>query len=118
MEFTISKYSLEVVEFLSVETLVKIDYGILDLSKVKDMELREVLQFFEELLTLELKVNYLENATGLFRVHVNDGKYYYKEFGYVIEADSLCELKKLVLAEKRIWYVFDEISARNLLGRY
>ena len=77
------RYSQEVVEFLNVETLKKIDYGILDLSKIRNHELR---------------------------------KCYYKEFGYVIEADSVCELKELVLAEDRIWYVFDEIMACNYLG--
>lgn len=110
-------YSQEVVEFLNVETLKKIDYGILDLSKIRNHELREVLIFLEELLTMELKVNYLENDTGLFRVQVVEGKCYYKEFGYVIEADSVFELKELVLAEDRIWYVFDEIMACKYLGR-
>ena len=115
MEFNIQKYSVEICEFLSVETLEKIDYGILDLSRIKDFELREVLCFFEELLTLELKVNYYENRTGCFRVEVSDNKYCYREFGYVIEADSICELKELVLKENKIWYVFDEILAQNLL---
>ena len=42
------KYSGEVVEFLCVETLRDIDYGILDLSRIKNPELSEVFQFFEE----------------------------------------------------------------------
>lgn len=109
------KYSVEIEEFLSAQTLEKIDYGILDLSRIKDYELREVLLFFEELLTLELKVNYMENDTGLFRVQAIGERYYYKEFGHVIEADSICELKELVLSENRIWYVFDDILANNFL---
>ena len=116
MELNWFKYSKEVVEFLNVNTLKKIDYGILDLSQIKNHELREVLVFFEELLTIELKVNYLENCTGLFRVQAIEGKYYYHEFGYVIEADTIFELKELVLAENRIWYVFDNISAGRYLG--
>lgn len=116
MQIDLVKYSEEVVEFLNVKTLRDIDYGILDLSKIGNPELRQVLIFFEELLSLELKVNYLENGTGLFRVHAIEGRYCYKEFGYVIEADSICELKELVLAEDRIWYVFDEILARDWLG--
>ena len=116
MQLNWFRYSEEVVEFLNVDTLIEIDYGILDLSRIKNHELREVLLFFEELLTMELKVNYLENDTGLFRVQVVEGKCYYKEFGYVIEADSVCELKELVLEEDRIWYVFDEIMECNYLG--
>jgi hypothetical protein len=115
MEFNCLKYSVEIVEFLNVETLKEIDCGILDLSKIKNYELREVLLFFEELLTLELKVNYMENDTGIFRVQIIENKYYYKEFGHVIEADSICELKELVLSENRIWYVFDDILAKKLL---
>jgi hypothetical protein len=115
MELNWFRYTQEVEEFLNVDTLRKIDYGILDLSKIRNHELREVFIFFEELLCLELKVNYLENETGLFRVRAVEGGYCYCEFGYVVEADSICELKELVLAENRIWYVFDEISAENYL---
>lgn len=110
------RFSDEVVEFLNADTLRKIDYGILDLSKVRNPELRDVLIFFEELLSLELKVNYLENDTGLFRVRAVDGRYCYKEFGYKIEAGSILELRELVLAENRIWYVFDEVLACSYLG--
>lgn len=115
MDFNWVKYKVEIVEFLNVETLKEIDWGILDLSKIKDYELKGVLLFFEELLTLELKVNYLENDTGLFRVQVIEDKYFYNEFGYTIEADSVYELRELVLSENRIWYVFDEILAEELL---
>lgn len=116
MEFDLVRYRVEIEEFLSVETLREIDYGILDLSKVKDRELKEVLLFFEDLLTAELKVNYLKNETGIFRVHIFEDKYFYNEFNYVLEADSICELKELVLSQDRIWYVFDEILAAEILG--
>ena len=116
MEINLVKYSVEIVEFLCAETLEQIDYGVLDLSEIKNYELREVLLVFEELLTLELKQNYMENETGIFRVHIIENRYCYRELDYVIEAGSICELKRLVLAENRIWYVFDHISA-NKLGR-
>lgn len=116
MELNSVKYSVEVEEFLSARTLKEIDYGVLDLSKIRDYELKEVLHFFEYLLTLELRQNYMENPTGIFRVHMIEERYCYREFDYVIEADSICELKRLVLAENRIWYVFDDISADRLRG--
>ena len=115
MDFNCFGYSKEIVEFLNADTLRKIDYGILDLSKIRNHELREVLHFFEELLSLELKLNYLENGTGLFRVGVVEGRYFYREFGYVLEAGSICELRQLVLAENRIWYVFDDMLACRYL---
>ena len=65
----------------------------------------------------KLKVNYLENGTGLFRVRVVENRYCYEEFGYVIEADSIVELEELVLSENRIWYVFDDILADELMRR-
>ena len=117
MRFDWFRYSQEVVEFLNVDTLRQIDYGVLDLSKITNHELKEVFQFFEELLRLELKVNYLENDTGLFRVQVVENRYCYEEFGYVIEADSIVELQELVLLENRIWYVFDDILADELMRR-
>ncbi len=109
------KYSRDIVEFLNAKTLMEIDYGILDLSMIKDFELKEVLLFFEELLTMELKINYMENDTGLFRVQAVEGRYCYREFGHVIEADSIEELKKLVLDDGRIWYVFDDILACKII---
>lgn len=115
MHLNLAQYSQEIYEFLSVETLEKIDYGILDLSNVCDLELREVLHFFEELLTMELKVNYMENSTGIFRVSVVDGIYCYREFGNVLEADSIDGLRELVLGENQIWYVFDDILAREII---
>lgn len=116
MEFYLNKFRVEIVEFFNAETLMEIDYGILDLSRIQDHELKEVLIFFEEFLTMELKLNYLENETGLFRVQIIDDKYCYDEFGYVIKADSICELKELVLSENRIWYVFDEILAEKIIS--
>ena len=116
MEFDLVRYKVEIEEFLNVETLRQIDYGTLDLSGIKDPELKGVLLFFEELLTAELEVNYLKNRTGIFRVHIIKDKCYYKEFDYVIEADCLWELRELVLLEDRIWYVFDEILAEDILG--
>ena len=50
MRFDWFRYSQEVVEFLNVDTLREIDYGVLDLSKIANHELKEVFQFFEELL--------------------------------------------------------------------
>lgn len=116
MEFNLDKFRVDIGEFFNAETLREIDYGILDLSKIQDHELKEVLVFFEEFLTMELKLNYLENETGLFRVQIIDDKYCYDEFGYVIVADSICELRELVLSENRIWYVFDEILAEKVIS--
>ena len=118
MELNFIKYSEEIVEFLSVKTLEEIDYGVLDLSQIRDYGLREVLCFLEEILTLELKVNYQENNTGLFRVQFLGGRFTYKEFGHVLEADSICELRELVLSENRIWYVFDDILASEFLSQF
>ena len=118
MELNFIKYSEEIVEFLSVKTLEEIDYGVLDLSQIRDYGLREVLCFLEEILTLELKVNYQENDTGLFRVQFLGGRFMYREFGHVLEADSICELRELVLSENRIWYVFDDILANEFLSQF
>ncbi len=115
MRFNLHRFNEEIVDFLSVETLEAIDYGILNLSNIEDLDLKEVFYFFEELLTLELKVNYFENSTGIFRVQFSEGMFYYREFGHVIEANSLNELKELVLRDNRIWYVFDEYLAEKLL---
>lgn len=115
MKLNCVRYSFEIAEFLNVKTLEEIDYGILDLSDIRDSELKEVFLFLEEILKLELKINYLNNNTGLFRVRKVDNKYCYTEYGYIIVADSIPELKKLVLDENRIWYVFDDVLARKLI---
>ena len=114
MEIDLTRFNREIFDFLCMETIQEIDFGILDLSHVEDIELKGALRFFKEVLTLELKVNYLENNTGIFRVQCENDRYCYREFGHVIEADSLMELKDMVLAEDRIWYVFDE----ELLERF
>ncbi len=108
------KYSGEIIDFLSVETLEKIDYGVLDLSDIKNYELREVLYSYGELLEMELHYNYLNNSTGIFRVSVSHERFYYCESDIVLEADSLDELRHLVLSQKRIWYVFDCMLFENL----
>lgn len=118
MRFHFSSFEVEIIEFLCVETLEEIDYGVLDLSKIRDYKLREVLEFFVELLSLELRVNYLENDTGIFRVSAVGDRYYYREFGHVIEADSISDLKESVLSENRIWYVFDEVMAEKLVDEW
>ncbi len=67
MEQNLIIYCDEIAEFLSAETLEKIDYGILDLSKIPDMNLKELLLFFEDVLTLEMysmrfwRINLSEN---------------------------------------------------------
>jgi hypothetical protein len=57
----------------------------------------------------------MENSTGIFRVHAVDGGYCYREFGNVIEADSIDELMELVLGENRIWYVFDDLLSDEII---
>ena len=113
MKVSLAKFSNEIADFLTHETLKAIDYGILDLHKVDDRELREVFRFFEELLTVELEVNYLENDTGIFRVSKRGCFWYYKQEKRIIKANSLDELKKSVILENRIWYVFDEDLAKG-----
>lgn len=115
MDFNLTHFALEILEFLSADTLRDIDYGVLDLSYIRDGELKEVLCFFSHILTDELKVNYLENETGIFRVELMEGRFCYREYGHVIEADSVEELKELVEGENRIWYVFDQVLAENLI---
>lgn len=114
MENSLARYKSEIVDFVNVDTLREIDYGILDLSRIRDYELKNVLYYCVELLEVELRINYKTNATGIFRVSKSENKYCYDEFGEIIRADSICELKKLVLRDSRIWYVFDEIQAKRL----
>ena len=107
------KFAGEICDFLSMETLEAIDYGVLDLHNVKNRELREIFYFFEELLAAELQMNYLDNDTGIFRVSKGENFWYYKQEKHIIKANTLVELKSKVIFENRIWYVFDE----NLTGR-
>ena len=109
---SLAKYTTEILEFLTSETLEAIDWGVLDLGHIKDLELKCVLMVFEKSLTLELKDNYRNNGTGIFRVGYADGIWYYEEFGYMIKARNLEELKKIVIDQNRIWYVFDEFSLK------
>lgn len=102
------KYIDEIVEFVSAETLKAIDWGILDLSHVKDMQLKSILLLLEDALTMELERNYRENNTGIFRVSRIRDVWYYTEREFVIHADSLKELEMRVRAQNKIWYVFDE----------
>ena len=115
MDFNLTHLAGDIVEFLSADTLRDIDLGVLDLSHIHDIELRQVLCFLGGALANELKLNYLEYRTGIFRVELNSNGFCYREYGYVIEADSLLELKELVLSENRIWYVFDEELLESLI---
>lgn len=115
MRFNSHRFNEEIVDFLSVETLEAIDYGILNLSNIEDLDLKEVFYFFEELLTLELKVNYFENNTGIFRVQYSDGIFYYREFGHVIKANSLNDLKELVLEIIELGMCLMNIWLKNCL---
>lgn len=114
MSIDFIKYTSEIIEFKNAQTLEAIDWGILDLGEIDDLELKRVLVKIEEELTLELMRNYEENSTGIFRVSFFRGIWSYMEFDCRIEASSLCELKRKVTSQKRIWYVFDEFSAKRL----
>ena len=113
MRIDLSRFKCEIVDFCCSDTLREIDYGVLDLSQVKNHELRQALYFQEELLAVELELNYLENGTGIFRVSLEGEFWCYRQGKEVIFASSLEELKEIVEHENRIWYVFDE----HLLGK-
>lgn len=114
MRVKLAKFSSEITDFLTIETVKAIDYGVLDLHNVENRELREVFYFFEELLAVELELNYLENKTGIFRVSKENDFWYYRQERHVIRACSLEELKRKVIVENRIWYVFDENLVKRL----
>ena len=114
MRVKLAKFSSEITDFLTIETVKAIDYGVLDLHNVENRELREVFYFFEELLAVELELNYLENKTGIFRVSKENDFWYYRQGRHVIRACSLEELKRKVIVENRIWYVFDENLVKRL----
>lgn len=101
-------YTQEILEFVTKETLEAIDWGILDWGHVKNYELKRIFLVIENVLTLELEQNYLENRTGIFRVSKMGKFWYYKEFGITIKAESLEELEEIIAAQNRIWYIFDE----------
>ena len=117
MRIDLSRFGSEIVDFCCSDTLREIDYGVLDLSRVEDAELKQALCFQEELLTVELELNYLENDTGIFRVSLEREFWCYKHGREVISASSLVELKEIVESENRIWYVFDELSAQNVKSK-
>ena len=117
MSLDLVKYTEEIVEFINAETLKAIDWGILDLSHVKNMELKRVLRFVEEALTMELEKNYLENDTGIFRVSLKENLWVYEDSEGVIESDCILKLKKEVIKENKIWYVFDELSYEIIGGK-
>ena len=98
MRVKLAKFSSEITDFLTIETVKAIDYGVLDL----------------ELLAVELELNYLENKTGIFRVSKENDFWYYRQERHVIRACSLEELKRKVIVENRIWYVFDENLVKRL----
>ncbi|MBQ6099384.1 MAG: hypothetical protein IJL02_05920 [Methanobrevibacter sp.] len=110
------KFRDEIIEFCTKDTLKAIDWGLLDLGGVENCELKEVLLAVENALALELENNYRQNDTGIFRVFKTSEFWYYDEEGYIIRAESLGELKRLVESQNRIWYVFDEISLENFGG--
>ena len=114
MRINLSKFKNELLDFCCSDTLREIDYGVLDLSRIDDVELRQALYFQEELLTVELEINYLENSTGIFRVSIEREFWCYKQGKEVICASSLVELRQIVESENRIWYVFDELSAQRV----
>ena len=117
MRDSLVKYQADVVEFLNEDTLKAIDYGILDLGNIRDYELKMVLRHVESILTLELKLNYRFNSTGIFRVSKSNGCWCYRRDNHIIRAPSIRELKEHVIRENQIWYVFDEILAENILRR-
>lgn len=116
MRFDLAEFKSEIEDFFTGNTLREIDYGVLDLSHIENVELKRALRFKEELLAVELEINYLENGTGVFRVSLESRFWCYKQGKEVICASSLVELREIVESENRIWYVFDEQSYRRVEG--
>lgn len=102
------RFREEIIEFMCKETLQAIDFGVLDLGHVRDYELKEIFIHLENELTVELKKNYRQNRTGIFRVSYRDDFWCYEESGYLIKAKCIEELRNIVESQNRIWYVFDE----------
>ena len=117
MGIDLAEYSGEILDFVCTETLMEIDCGILDLAHIEDAQLKCILYYLEELLTVELLMNYRQNRTGIFRVYRFGDVWCYCERECVITARSCRELKESVVSKKRIWYVFDERLAVKLGGR-
>ena len=116
MGIDLDKYASEVLDFLCTDTMYEIDCGTLDLGCIRDVELREFFRYMEELLYVELLLNYMQSATGIFRVHLFGDVWCYCEGQCVITAESLCELRQSVISQNGIWYVFDETLARRTGG--
>lgn len=108
------RFTQEIIEFTTKETLKAIDWGVLDLGHIENLELKKVLIVIERQLTLELEENYRYNTTGIFRVFRACGLWCYAEYDYVIRAESLCDLKRIVECQNRIWYVFDEVLLKEI----
>lgn len=116
MEIGLTKYANEILDFLCEDTLYAIDCGILDLGHIKNVELKEVFYYLEELLTVELLLNYRQNSTGIFRVYRFGDIWCYCERHCVITGNSFGQLREKVISQNRIWYVFDETLAKRSGG--
>ena len=117
MEIELAKYTNEVLDFICADTLYEIDCGTLDLGHIRNIELREVFYYLEELLYVELLLNYRQNGTGIFRVYLVGDVWCYCEGQCVITAKSCRELKESVISQNGIWYVFDRTQAKRAGGR-
>ena len=116
MGIFLAEYASEVFDFLCADTMYEIDCGTLDLGCIHDVELKEFFCYLEELLHAELLVNYMQSATGIFRVYLFGDVWCYCEGQCVITAKSVGELEKSVISQNGIWYVFDETLARRAGG--
>lgn len=116
MEISLAKYTDEVSDFLCADTLNEIDCGTLDLGHIGNIELREVFYYLEEILTVELLLNYRLNGTGIFRVYLFGDIWCYCEGQCIITAESCRELRKSVISQNGIWYVFDKTRAKRIGG--
>ena len=103
-------------EFLTVKTLEAIDWGVLDLSKVR-IEKRQILYRVEFLLTSELRDNYANNSCGIFRVSRVENLWVYSDkiTSRQFSAESIQKLEEIVVESNSIWYVFDEELARGII---
>ena len=116
MGICLAEYASEVFDFLCADTLHEIDCGTLDLGCIQNVELRELFCYLEELLCVELLLNYRHSSTGIFRVHLFGDVWCYCEGQCVITANSVGELEESVISQNGIWYVFDKALARRAGG--
>ena len=107
---------MEISEFFTANTLEAIDWGVLDLSAF-DVESLSTLYVYEAILSRELRDNYENNPSGIFRVRRREDMWVYtdKLLSVEIVADSICELKYEVISTDAIWYVFDEELAKEVI---